>query len=125
MPNTPPTFGDNVRIRTTPLTEKLGLAALTGSVYGETKPSISGVNVIGESTSDHAINVMLESRQQAYWFAPDLVELIDHAPGTQITLGSRKLIRDAAGEWAEFPGKSPPLKRSLIARLFGPFREKD
>ena len=38
-------FGDNVRVLTTQLTTALGLAGLTGAVYGETTPSDTGVEV--------------------------------------------------------------------------------
>jgi hypothetical protein len=34
-----PSFGDNVRVPSTPLTVQLGLAGLSGSVYGESVPS--------------------------------------------------------------------------------------
>jgi hypothetical protein len=42
-------FGDNVRIRSTPLTEELGLTGLCGVVYGFTNPSFTDVSVIGSS----------------------------------------------------------------------------
>ena len=102
-------FGDNVRIRSTPLTEKLGLAGQTGSVYGETTPSVTGVEVIGEVTDDYAVNVMIEARAQQLWFACELVEFIDHGAGTEVRIGDRHLVRDASGEWSEVPGPDPPL----------------
>ena len=52
-------FGDHVRVRSTPLTEERGLAGLDGNVHGETTPSVTGVEVIGELKSDYAINVFL------------------------------------------------------------------
>ena len=58
----PISFGDNVRIATTPLTVSLGLAGLTGAVYGETTPSVTGVEVIGEIANDYAINVNLDEK---------------------------------------------------------------
>jgi hypothetical protein len=33
------------------------------------------------------------------WFAPELVELVDHAPGSEMTIGDRRFIRSADGEW--------------------------
>jgi hypothetical protein len=87
---------------------------MTGQVYGETTPSVTGVEVIGAVQEDYAINVFLNERNEALWFAPDLVEVIgavqedyainvflnernealwfapdliefvDHAPGTEI-----------------------------------------
>ena len=114
-------FGDNVRIRTTPLTENLGLAGQTGSIYGETTPSVTGVDVI-EVTDDYAVNVMIEAKGEQLWFAPDLVEFIDHGAGMQIRIGNKHLVRDASGEWIEAPGSPTPLKPSFIQRLMRNFR---
>ena len=49
-------FGDHVRIRSTESTVDLGLAGLVGQVDGETTPSVTGVDVIGEMTADCAFN---------------------------------------------------------------------
>ena len=96
-------FGDNVRVRASPLTQGLGLAGMIGQVYGETTPSVTNVEVIGEIQEDFAINVFFDERKEAFWFAPELLELIDHAPGTEIRLDgvSKKWVRTASGEWAE------------------------
>ncbi|MEO2047331.1 MAG: hypothetical protein ABGX16_12255 [Pirellulales bacterium] len=82
--STPISFGDNVRILCTPETEGLGLAGLKGEVRGETTPSVMGIEVIGEDKDDFAFNVFIEDRDEAYWFAPDLLEFIDHAVGTEM-----------------------------------------
>ena len=97
----PVSFGDNVRIVESPLTKELGISGLTGQVYGETTPSVSGVEVIGELQSDAAVNVYIEELEKDYWLTPSLVELIDHAPGTTISIGDRELIRTEDGEWKE------------------------
>ena len=115
-------FGDNVRIRATPLTEKLGLAGQIGSIYGETAPSVTEVEVIGKVSDDYAVNVMIEARREQLWFAPDLVEFIDHGAGTEVRIGNKHLVRDASGEWSETPGSQPPLKASFIHRLMRSFR---
>jgi hypothetical protein len=94
-------FGDHVRVVSTPLTETLGLSGLSGQVYGETRPSVTGVEVIGEIADDYAINVQLERRSGALWFARQLLEFIDHAPGTEIVIGTKRLVRTASGEWVE------------------------
>jgi hypothetical protein len=94
-------FGDNVRVASTPLTTSLNLAGLSGAVYGETTPSVTGVEVIGEATGDYVINVQLDSRDESLWFAPDLLEFIDHAPGTEIEIGNKRLVRSESGEWVE------------------------
>jgi hypothetical protein len=50
-------FGDNVRINSTPETEALGVAGRIGQVYGYPTPSVTGVAVIGDAGGDYAINV--------------------------------------------------------------------
>ena len=94
-------FGDNVRVVSTPLTVSLGLAGLSGQVYGETTPSVTGVEVVGEAAEDYAINVQLEGRRDSVWFAAGLLDFIDHAPGTEITIGKKRLIRSSSGEWVD------------------------
>jgi hypothetical protein len=42
----PAGFGDNVRIVDCPETQAKGIAGLVGSVFGETTPSVTGVNGI-------------------------------------------------------------------------------
>lgn len=96
-------FGDNVRVRDTELTRELDLAGLVGQVYGETTPSVSGVAVIGQPAADHAINVHFDGRADTVWFAASLLELIDHAPGTEIRIGDQCLVREADGRWRDVP----------------------
>ncbi len=110
MPTTPKiAFGDNVRVRTTPDTEARGVADLVGQVYGETTPSVTGVSVIGTLTRDYAINVHFEGRGESFWFASELLEFIDHAPGTEIRLDGvpKKWKRSESGEWIETRDKKP------------------
>ena len=92
---------DHVRVRPTPVTEQLGLAGLTGVVYGETAPSVTGVTVIGQPTSDYALNVHFNEQGKAFWFTPELLEFIDHAPGTEIKIAGHKLVRTKDGGWTE------------------------
>lgn len=96
-------FGDNVRVRTVAETSRLGLAGMTGQVYGETTPSVTGVEVIGIVQDDYAINVFFKERNEDLWFAPDLLELVNHAPGTEMRVGGapKKWTRNARGEWME------------------------
>lgn len=96
-------FGDNVRIRSTPLTEEHGLAGLSGQVYGETTPSSTGVEVIGDLKADYAINVFFENQNKSYWFASELLEFVDYGAGTEIMLEGvpKKWVRAASGEWIE------------------------
>jgi len=94
-------FGDTVRIRSTAQTEGLGLAGRTGVVYGITKPSITGVQVIGSVASGRAFAVKFEGRKDALWFDPNLVEYLNHTQGTTITIGGKSFTRDAGGGWIE------------------------
>jgi hypothetical protein len=95
------TFGDNVRIKTTPVTQQLELAGLIGQIYGETKPSISGAVVTGPCTDDYALNIVIKDRPDSIWLAPEFVELFDHAPGTEISIGNKRFVRSESGEWIE------------------------
>ena len=107
-----PTFGDNVRIRTSHETESKGVAGLIGQVYGQTTPSVSGVEVVGELTGDYAINVFFTDRNESLWFAPMLVEFVGHAPGTEIRIegSASKWVRTEAGSWQKEKTKPEPHK---------------
>jgi hypothetical protein len=94
-------FGDNVRVLPSPETDERGLTGKTGQVYGETTPSVTSVEVIGEAKGDYAINVSIEGVGSELWFSPDLLELIDHAEGTEIIIGNHKAVRRADGSWEE------------------------
>ena len=102
-------FGDNVRVRSTPDTDALGLAGRVGQVYGETTPSVTSVTVVGKLVGDYALNVHFEGRADTLWFAPELLEFIDHAEGTEITLDGvpKKWTRSPSGEWVESSQKKP------------------
>ena len=108
-----PAIGDNVRIRPSVETESKSVAGLIGQVYGQTTPSVTGVEVIGELTSDYAINVFFEDRQESFWFSPTLVEFLDHAPGTEITIQgvAKKWVRTESGEWQEESTATKSAKR--------------
>ena len=98
-------YGDNVRIRRTPETERLGVAEAIGNVYGDTTPSETGVEVLGELRSDYAFQVYFESLKKSYWFAPEMLEFVDHAPGTEVHVhGSAfKSVRQRDGTWKDVP----------------------
>ena len=98
-----PSFGDNVEIRGAPETEDSGLAGRRGQVHGITTPSLTGVDVIGASAGDVAVNVHFEELGIGYWFAPELVQVIDHAPGTEIRFDGvpKSWVREEDGSWTE------------------------
>jgi hypothetical protein len=112
FPSGSPEFGDHVRIRSSEETESKGVAGLVGQVYGQTMPSVTSIEVIGELEFDYAINVFFEDRNESFWFAPTLVEFVDHAPGTEITIGgaAKKWIRTENGEWREESVKTKSSK---------------
>jgi len=93
------TFGDKVRVRATRHTDRDGTAGQTGIAYGFTTPSQTKVEVVGDSTDDYAIAVMIEGKNSPIWFAEDLLEFVDRQPGTTVQIGSRRLIRDEQGRW--------------------------
>jgi hypothetical protein len=95
------TFGDNVRVCATPVTEALGVAGRIGIVYGATTPSVTGVSVVGESCDDSAVSVRIEGQDEQFWFAPDLLEFVNHAAGTMVKIGTRQYMRTEEGEWEE------------------------
>ncbi|MEM7018647.1 MAG: hypothetical protein AAF512_15065 [Pseudomonadota bacterium] len=95
------TFGDNVKILSSPETDALGVSGKIGQVYGETKPSVTSVEVIGTMTDDYAINVSIEKMGSAFWFAPHLLEFVDHAADTEFIIGNRRVVRRADGSWKE------------------------
>jgi hypothetical protein len=94
---------DNVRIRVTPQTQAAGVAGRIGNVAGFTKPSYSRVEVIGEVKDDLAFSVIFENPHAQLWFAPELLEFVDHAPGLDIQIGKKRLVRRADGGWDEVP----------------------
>lgn len=103
MKNQQISFGDNVRVRSSTETQAMGVVGLVGQVYGETTPSVTNIEVVGDVTDDYAINVFFEERGESIWFAPDLLEFVDHGAGTEFTLDGvdKKWTRTASGDWVE------------------------
>jgi len=92
-------MGDRVRIIDTAETRQGGWAGLAGDCWGVTTPSITQVKVIG-GPADQAFHIHFDSDSIAdAWFHPDLVDYIDHAPGTEITVAGARLVREPTGEW--------------------------
>ena len=122
----PARFGDRVRIRRTAETEAADLADRSGIVYGTTTISVTGVAVVGKPEEDTAINVFFEESGEDVWLAPQLVEFIDHNPGTTITLSGvpKTWTRDTTGDWVESSraiqlAEWPARLRSILRRLLG------
>ena len=74
-------------------------------MFGWTTPSVTGVSVIGEATGDSAINVHFDELNTSYWFSEELIEMLDHGPGTVISLDGQadEWVRLADGEWDQRP----------------------
>jgi hypothetical protein len=76
------------------VTDATGVAGQTGIVYGGTTPSVTKVEVIGDISDDHASAVKVEGRAESLWFAENLLEFIDHQPGTTMSIADRRFTRD-------------------------------
>lgn len=97
------TFGNNVRIKRTPVTEAKGLADKVGEIYGQTTPSMMDFEIIGNLKEDFALNVYFEDLQESFWFAEELIEHLDNGQGTKITLNgiNKKWTKVENGNWIE------------------------
>ena len=101
-------FGDSVQIVDTDLTRDSGHAGMVGVCYGLTTPSASGVDVIGLSSEDVALNVNFgASGHGDAWFAPDLVVLVDRHAGAVATVGGKAFVKTEDGGWIE-QGEAQP-----------------
>ena len=61
-----------------------------------------GISVIGTPSEDYAVAVNFEDGPvKDAWFSEDLVEFVDHAPGTEICVGNMRAVRNADGTWIE------------------------
>jgi hypothetical protein len=100
---------DHVRIRASPATVAAGVAGRDGQVHGFTSPSVTGVDVIGDLRDDLAYNVHLPDRDESFWFAPDLLELLDRVEGSEIRLDGvpKRWVRSADDEWEEIDDPPP------------------
>jgi hypothetical protein len=101
MSQVPITFGDTVRVLDTPAARARSIAGLSGEVFGHTTPSMTRVQVIGDLLSDYALAVHFKHLGESLWFAPELLEFVDHNAGTVVTIGTQKLVRQSDGSWLE------------------------
>jgi hypothetical protein len=102
-------FGDIVRIADGAGVKRLGLVGKEGVVFGISAPSTSGVDVVGEVTSDLAYNVYFQELGQGWWFAPELVEFVSAAADKDVRFdGVRtKWVKHEGGDWPEPDGAWP------------------
>ena len=83
-----------------------GFAGRTGHIYGESVPSSTGVGpVIGDRGEDFAYSVFFDETEEQEWFAPHLVEFVDHGGvQTAAIAGGPSFVRGADGTWRETGG---------------------
>lgn len=106
-------FGDTVQVLVSPETEALGVAGLQGSVFGQTTPSSTGIEVVGKHRRDYAINVFFETLDRSVWLAEELLRFVDHGQGATISLEGvdQQWVRASDGRWVEAsPAKTLSLK---------------
>jgi hypothetical protein len=103
---TAPGFGDRVRICDTEAMQERGFASRVGTVFGESIPSSSGVGpVIGDRGDDLAFSIVFDDTDEEEWFAPHLVEFVDHGGVQTVNLdGGPSYTRDANGTWHKAGG---------------------
>lgn len=82
-------------------TRELGIAGLEEQVFGETRPSLSRVDVVGELSSDYAINVHFPERNESFRAPPEWLEFVSHGVGAEITFEGvpGRFVRQSDGEW--------------------------
>jgi hypothetical protein len=115
-------FGDTVCIKTNPVTQSLGLAEKIGVVYGQTTPSATNIEVIGELKEDYAVNVHFDDLNKSFWFIEDLLEFVDHGAGTEASIGDTSFVRSKNGEWKAI--RKGTGYNFLSKFLLGPFKFK-
>ena len=106
--NKPIRLGDRVRVRLTPETKALDLAEKIGQVYGHTTPFVTCIKNIGDTQQGLAFNVFFKDRNKAFWFAPELLEVVDDTPGTRVRMGAKKWVRSGSVEWKKSRKSSAP-----------------
>lgn len=113
-------FADRVRIRDGSDTGKRRLAGRVGEIHGFTMPSASGVQVIGSSSHDVALGVYFEELKEALWFAPELLEFVDHGAGTTIWVQGSEVewVKTERGDWVQ-QRRLATLRRRLFGWLAG------
>ena len=84
---------------------------------------MTGVEVIGTAPDALAFNVFMNGRKEGLWLAPHLIEFLDYAPGTTMSVGTGSQARSwtpsTAGEWVETTASNKPASRPAIQRVIG------
>lgn len=103
LAESPIQFGDRVRVLPDESTEARGLVGKTGTVYGQTIPSVTNPTIIGTPNKDYAVSVNIDELDEQFWLPEHLLEFIDHGAGATITLDGvdKTWTRNADGTWTE------------------------
>jgi hypothetical protein len=107
-------FGDTVTVRAVAETEAARIAGKTGTVYGYTTPSSTGVHVVGALQRDHAVNVYFDDLRESFWLPEELLVFVDHRAGIRVSISgvNKEWIRKTDGSWEEATALTPrPIKR--------------
>src|SRR5512143_2829905 len=96
-------FADRVRVREVPETSGKRLAGRIGEIHGFTMPATSGVEVIGATSHDVALGVYFDELKEALWFAPELLDFVDHGEGTAIRVQGSDVewVKTERGDWTQ------------------------
>jgi hypothetical protein len=97
------------RVRSAPETEELGLAGRIGFYVAETRPSSSGMRIVGNAPDDYALAVFFEDLDDTFWFPPELLESVN-ADGSPFMVPP---WRDVSLE-----PRSPP-EETVVTRFLG------
>lgn len=92
-------FGDTVRIISTPETKAKGVDGKVGEVSGMTVPSLTGIEIIGDSTDDCGISVLVDEPRELIWIHPDLVEQLGNGEAMHMEAENFQATRDTRGNW--------------------------
>ena len=113
-------FADRVRVRNSDDTATRSLAGKVGEIHGFTMPSASGVEVIGSSSRDVALGVYFDDLKEALWFAPELLEFVDHGEGTRIRVQGSDVewVKTERGDWVQ-EKRRIPLRHRFFRWLSG------
>jgi hypothetical protein len=75
---------------------------------------------MGDRGEDFALSVFFDETEEQEWFAPHLVEFVDHGGPQTVTLDAGpSFTRDADGTWHEV-GEATPVGSSFARAFFGP-----
>jgi hypothetical protein len=102
------TTTDYARVRSAPETEERGLAGRIGFLVGHTRPSSSGMPVVGAAPDDYALALFFEELEESFWFRPELLEAVN-ADGSPFVVPP---WRDVSLE-PRSPPEETPLTRFL------------